>query len=108
MLASPVTWPPRWSPRRMPPGCTMPWAWPHAGHRSEASRAKQALLRWRLHSLLAELTGDLLHGCQAALARPDLPTSRRWLGMALAQAGRPAEAVPHLRQAVAENPLDAE
>ncbi len=69
-------------------------------------RAKLALLRWRLHSLLAELTGDLLHRHEAALARPDLPPTRAALGCALGEAKRPQEAVPHLHYAVEQNPFD--
>jgi GT2 family glycosyltransferase/tetratricopeptide (TPR) repeat protein len=52
------------------------------------------------------LTGALDHHYEAALARPDLAPSRAALGHALAGAGRPAEAVPHLRAAVEANPFD--
>jgi glycosyltransferase involved in cell wall biosynthesis/predicted Zn-dependent protease len=51
---------------------------------------------------LAKLTGDLAHYHEAALARPDLAVSRA----ALARAGRHAEALPHLRRAVADAPFD--
>ena len=53
-----------------------------------------------------KLTGDLAHHREAALARPDLPATRAALGCALGRAGRPAEAVPHLRRAVTANPFD--
>ncbi len=68
--------------------------------------AKLTLLHWRLHTLLAELTGDILHRHEAALARPDLPPTRAALGCALGAAGRPADAVPHLRFAVESDPFD--
>src|SRR5205823_4108605 len=70
-------------------------------------QAKRALLRGRLHTLLAELTGDLPHYYEAALAGPDLPGVRAALGCALARARRVGEAVPHLQAAVADDPLDA-
>jgi tetratricopeptide (TPR) repeat protein len=81
-------------------------AWQHAGQRGREVRAKRTLLRWRLHSILAEATGELAHYHEAALARPDLPATRAALGCALARAGRPAEAAAHLRRAVDANPLD--
>ncbi len=81
-------------------------AWENAGRPAAEARAKHALLRWRTHARLAKLTGDLAHHREAALARPDLPATRAALGCALGAAGRPAEAVPHLRQAVAANPFD--
>jgi tetratricopeptide (TPR) repeat protein len=81
-------------------------AWSHAGQpRAEAS-AKINLLRWRLHVLLADLTGDLVHYHEAALARPDQPTTRAALGCALGRAGRPVEALGHLRFAVQGAPFD--
>jgi tetratricopeptide (TPR) repeat protein len=82
-------------------------AWENAGRPAAEARAKGALLRWRLHALLADLTGDLVHYHEAALARPDLPATRAALGCALGRAGRPAEAVPHLRHAVENTPFDA-
>jgi FkbM family methyltransferase len=81
-------------------------AWGHAGDRLGECRAKLDLIRWRLHYLLAELTGDLAHYFEAVLARPDLPTSRAGLGCALARAGQPELAIPHLRFAVEQNPFD--
>src|SRR6202035_1483558 len=39
------------------------------------NRAKRDLLRWRLHTLLAELTGDMTHFHKSALMRPDLPSN---------------------------------
>jgi len=81
-------------------------AWAHAGQLAAEVRAKQDLVRWRLHTLLAGLTGGLPHFYEAVLARPDLPLTRAALGCALGRQGRPAEAVSHLVQAVAANPFD--
>jgi tetratricopeptide (TPR) repeat protein len=81
-------------------------AWEHAGRPADEVRAKQALIGWRLHSLLADLTGDLRHYYEAVLCRPDLPMARAALGCALARGGRFGEAVGHLRLAVAGNPFD--
>jgi tetratricopeptide (TPR) repeat protein len=82
-------------------------AWENAGRPAAEGRAKAELLRWRLHTLLAELTGDLVHFHEAVVARPDLPVTRAMLGCALARAGRLVEAVAHLRHAVAAQPFDA-
>jgi glycosyltransferase involved in cell wall biosynthesis/tetratricopeptide (TPR) repeat protein/predicted O-methyltransferase YrrM len=81
-------------------------AWQHAGDPQGEARAKRVLLRWRLHGLLAELTGDLEHSQQAAALRPDLPVSQALLGCALGRGGRSAAAVGPLRQAVQGNPFD--
>jgi GT2 family glycosyltransferase/tetratricopeptide (TPR) repeat protein len=81
-------------------------AWANAGRLQAEAEAKRTLLRWRLHLLLAELTGNLAHHYEAALARPDLPPSRAALGCVLGQAGHAAAAVPHLRAAVEANPFD--
>jgi GT2 family glycosyltransferase/predicted Zn-dependent protease len=81
-------------------------AWANAGRPAAEARAKDALLRWRLHSLLADLTGELVHFHEAAVLRPDLPVTRAALGSALARAGRMVEAVAHLRTAIAGNPFD--
>jgi GT2 family glycosyltransferase/Tfp pilus assembly protein PilF len=80
-------------------------AWMHAGQPSAEVRAKRRLIRWRVHALLGELTGDLAHREEAVLARPDLPGSAA-LGEALAAAGRLPEAVPHLRASIDTNPFD--
>src|SRR5260370_5713112 len=82
-------------------------AWDNAGRPVAEARAKADLLRWRLHTLLAELTGDIVNFHEAVVARPDLPVTRAMLGCALARAGRPVEAVTHLRHAVAAQPFDA-
>jgi glycosyltransferase involved in cell wall biosynthesis/predicted Zn-dependent protease len=83
-------------------------AWANAGRPAAEVRDKRALLRWRLHALLTQLTGDLAHAAEAALLRPDLPPSQALLGSTLARLGRPAEAAAHLRQALADNPFDRE
>jgi len=81
-------------------------AWSHAGQPRAELRAKLELIRWRLHGLLAELTGDLDHYYEAVAARPDLPTTQAALGCALGREGRSADAVPHLRRAVESSPFD--
>src|SRR5262249_32470220 len=70
------------------------------------AKAKRRLLRWRLHTLLADLTGDLLHYYEAVHARPDLPRSLGELGCALGQNKQVVAAVEHLRRAAAGNPFD--
>jgi GT2 family glycosyltransferase/tetratricopeptide (TPR) repeat protein len=82
-------------------------AWANPGHRAAEVNAKRDLLRWRLHALLAELTGELAHHYEAVGARPDLAPTRAALGCALGRAGRPGPAVPHLRQAVRAVPFDS-
>jgi len=81
-------------------------AWSNAGYAVNEVTEKRRLLYWRLHLLLAELTGDLVHYHEAVLSRPDLPNSRAALGCALGRAGRPVEAVRHLKHAVTDDPLD--
>jgi glycosyltransferase involved in cell wall biosynthesis/Flp pilus assembly protein TadD len=81
-------------------------AWAHAGRPEDEARAKSTLLRWRLHSLLATLTGRLAHYYESASARPDLAASQAALGCALARVGQGSAALPYLRRAVAGNPFD--
>jgi RNA polymerase sigma factor (sigma-70 family) len=81
-------------------------AWQNAGRPDSEQQAKQTLLRWRLHSILADHTGELVHFHEAALARPDLSVGRAALGCALARQQRFADAVPHLEAAVAADPFD--
>ena len=80
--------------------------WSHAGNPANELEAKRALFRWRLHVLLAELAGDLSHYYEAVLSRPDLPSSQAALGCALGRLRRFDEALPHLKQAIADNPFD--
>jgi glycosyltransferase involved in cell wall biosynthesis len=82
-------------------------AWTNAGRPEAEARARRTLLLWRLHTLLAHLTGELRHFYEAALARPDLPPTRAALGCALARDGQLASAAEHLETAVAGNPFDA-
>src|SRR5262249_37501051 len=82
--------------------------WDHPGDPQGEAKAKRQLLRWRLHAVLADLTGDLVHFHEAAHARPDLPPARAALGCALGRAGHAVAAVEHLRLAVQANPLDHE
>ncbi len=82
-------------------------AWRHPGDRQAETQAKRTLLRSRLHSLLADLTGDLANYSEAALVRPDLATIRAALGCAFGRAGRFAEGLPHLRAATATDPFDS-
>ncbi len=63
-------------------------------------------LRGQLHSLLADLTGELSHFQAAAFARPDSAPARAALGCAFARAGRFAESLEHLRFAVRADPFD--
>ena len=81
-------------------------AWENPGDEKGEQAAKRCLLRSRLHSLLADLTGDLGHYAAAVLARPDLATLQAALGCALARAKRFPEALPHLRAAVETDPFD--
>jgi glycosyltransferase involved in cell wall biosynthesis/tetratricopeptide (TPR) repeat protein len=80
--------------------------WEGVGNPTVERAAKMLLLRWRLHTLLAELTGDLGYYYEAALTRPDLPVTQAALGCALGRAGKAGDGVPHLRQAVQGNPFD--
>jgi predicted O-methyltransferase YrrM len=81
-------------------------AWAHAGNAAGEAQAKKQLLRWRLHLILGDMTGELQHFQAAATAAPDLPASWAALGCAQARHGRVVEAVPHLRRAVEGNPFD--
>jgi glycosyltransferase involved in cell wall biosynthesis/tetratricopeptide (TPR) repeat protein len=82
-------------------------AWRNAGDPAGESREKANLLRWRLHSLLGDLTEDLSQFYEAALAWPDLSVSRAALGCALGRLSRPAEAATHLELASRDDPFDA-
>ena len=59
--------------------------WSNAGDPSAEIEAKRTLLRCWLHSILADLTGNLNHFMSAARARPDLPTIQAALGCAMAR-----------------------
>ncbi len=79
----------------------------HPGDPAARDAERTRLVRWRLHTLLASVTGELAHHHEAALAWPDAPGTRRGLGRALGGAGRPADAANHLRAAVDADPFDA-
>jgi tetratricopeptide (TPR) repeat protein len=78
----------------------------NAGKPAREAIDKRAVLRWRLHHLLAELTGGISHYFEAALAYPQSSATRAALGCALAKGGKVADALPHLQMAVDANPLD--
>src|SRR5262249_49977242 len=81
-------------------------AWAHAGRPIAEAKAKEALIRWRVHGILAEATNDLSHAYEAVACRPDLAPTQTLLGLMLLNARRPKDAVPHLRQANKANPFD--
>ncbi len=103
---------PVWGGGHFPPGFDLfrvEWeraGWDHPGDPAAEARDKAALLRCRAHTLLAELTAGLPHFYEAVLARPDLPVARAALGCALARAGQAEAALPHLRRAADDDPLD--
>jgi glycosyltransferase involved in cell wall biosynthesis/predicted Zn-dependent protease len=80
--------------------------WDHAGDISAEASAKHTLIRWRLHALLADLTGEMAHYEEAVHARPDLPITQAALGCAWARSGRSDLASEPLQKAVAANPFD--
>jgi tetratricopeptide (TPR) repeat protein len=81
-------------------------AFDHPDDPTAERAAKARLLRGRALALVAELTGAVEDHEAAVLAVPDQPHLRAGLGAALLRAGRPGEAVEHLRAAVGGNPLD--
>ena len=68
--------------------------------------SKRAVVRWRLHALLARLTGELSEYHEAAVVRPEHAATRAALGCALARGGRLGDALSHLRAAVGADPFD--
>jgi GT2 family glycosyltransferase len=81
-------------------------AWRHAGQPVAEGAAKRCLICWRLHTLLAQVTGDVVHAYEAVALQPEMPASLAGLGTLLAQNGHPLEALPYLQRAAAGNPLD--
>jgi glycosyltransferase involved in cell wall biosynthesis/Tfp pilus assembly protein PilF len=80
--------------------------WDHGGQPEAEQAAKRDLLRWRLHALLADLTGHLHHFEDAVRLRPDLPITQAALGCAYARGGQLDRAEPPLRAALVANPFD--
>jgi glycosyltransferase involved in cell wall biosynthesis len=70
------------------------------------SQAKKQLIRWRLHLLLSDLTGELIHYYEAAFARPDLGPTQAALGCALARIDQKVPAIAHLQVTVEADPFD--
>jgi predicted O-linked N-acetylglucosamine transferase (SPINDLY family) len=81
-------------------------AWENAGRPEREKQAKALLVRWRVHEVLAALSGELSHFHEAALLRPDVSPTRAALGCALARAGNFVDAAWHLRAAVEVSPFD--
>jgi GT2 family glycosyltransferase/Tfp pilus assembly protein PilF len=81
-------------------------AWLNAGNPRAEARVKRRQVRWRLESLLAKLTGDLVHYFDASLNAPVSPTTSAALGCTLASKNYPVEAIAPLEGALAANPFD--
>jgi len=81
-------------------------AFEHAGNKTQEAAVKRSLLKWWMHSLLGDVTGDPIHYYQALQCRPDAAITRSALGTTLLSTGRPAEAAHHLQQALDANPFD--
>jgi glycosyl transferase family 1 len=83
-------------------------AWANAGAPEDERKAKELLVRWRAHGILAAVADDLDHYRAAVELRDDLWVSHAGLGRALVRHGRPADGARHLRRAAHLNPFDAE
>jgi tetratricopeptide (TPR) repeat protein len=81
-------------------------AWSHPADRQAEFGAKVRLLRWRLHSILGALTGELYHYRCGAQLCDDLWVSHAALGRALLRAGEASKATFHLRRAHELSPFD--
>lgn len=78
----------------------------HAGDTVAEREQKTRLLRGRACELLAHLTGDV-HDWEVAVACcPELPHFHAALGVSFVRAGKPIQAVNHLRKAIEKNPFD--
>ncbi len=82
--------------------------WAHAGSPEDERRAKESLVRWRMHGILAAVGDDLDHYRAAVELRDDLWVSHAGLGRALVRHNRPADGKRHLRRAAHLNPFDAD
>ncbi len=88
-------------------------AWEKAAYENSGNRAaemtdKCALLRWRLLTLLGEVTGDVAYFYEAVDSRPELKHTHIALGRALRKQGIFQQAVEHLQIAAAAFPFDAD
>jgi len=90
-------------------------AWSHPSDREAEFGSKVRLLRWRLHSILGALTGELEHYRCGARLCDDLWVSHAALGRALLRAGEASQAKAataltqaayHLRRAHELSPFD--
>jgi glycosyltransferase involved in cell wall biosynthesis len=81
-------------------------AWSRAGDPGGEAKAKYGLLQWKLHGLVARLSGELPSAYEQTLARTDLPSS--WVNLAsqLQRAGQPQQAAFHLHRALELDPFD--
>jgi hypothetical protein len=87
-------------------------AWANIGRAKKEAQAKRMLLRWRLHGLLADLPGDLVHYHEAVLERdlrllhleeqehPEHPFALFNLGTVYRDLGQYAQALPLLCRSV--------
>jgi hypothetical protein len=82
-------------------------AWENVGRADAEAEAKHRLMAWCLHCLLGRMDRPLEAMREAALARPDLPTTQGALGGALMRAGQSAQAANLLRRELVANPFDA-
>jgi tetratricopeptide (TPR) repeat protein len=82
-------------------------AWESAAQPAVEAAAKGNLIRYRLHQLLAQLTGEQKHFHEALRLRPDLPSAHAALGDALVRTGQSEKALSHLERALSERPFDA-
>jgi GT2 family glycosyltransferase/tetratricopeptide (TPR) repeat protein len=81
-------------------------AYLNAGRPAVERSAKLSLIKWRLHRLLAGLTGAIAHHYEAVFERPDLVPSRCTLAEALTHNGQLGEASHHLKVAWRAQPFD--
>jgi glycosyltransferase involved in cell wall biosynthesis/tetratricopeptide (TPR) repeat protein len=81
-------------------------AWQNAGDPDGEAQVKEGLLRWQLHTLLGELTGDPLHHYAACVIHPEFDATRSTLAAALVKKGQHSQALPHLEEAVRRNPFN--
>jgi glycosyltransferase involved in cell wall biosynthesis/tetratricopeptide (TPR) repeat protein len=81
-------------------------AWQHVGDAAGEASAKATLIRWRVYTMLGQITGDPIHFYGAYAVQPDLTPTCALLGTALTRQSRFTEALPHLEAALSANPLN--